>query len=161
VRTTLIALLWVAACGQPSGGGDGGSQDLSTSANKDMPGGGGDMVNANTMGIACASMSCIAMGQNCCTSDYGKTGMCQSAGNPVCQGGFPYGCDGPEDCPPAEPECCAGANGSTCRAAGICETMGSIGFVMCHNPGQCPTVGSNCCPGPGGAPYRLCAKTCM
>jgi hypothetical protein len=155
VRTPVILLLALAGCGETSPGGDGGSPDM-TLINTDMPGGGGDMTLMSTMGIACQGMACIAQGQLCCTSDYGKTGKCQSAGNPVCQGGFPYGCDGPEDCPPAEPECCAGANGATCRAAGICENMGSVGFVMCHNPGQCPTTGANCCPGPNGAPYRLC-----
>lgn len=129
---------------------------------QDGLGGGGDMTQLGTAGIACMGVACIAMGQNCCTSDYGKTGKCQSAGNPICQAGFPYGCDGPEDCPPAEPECCASGNGSSCRAAGLCENSGSIGFVMCHNPGQCSTLNSQCCPGPGGAPYKLCSKTtCM
>jgi len=147
-------LLALAACGAPAPAPDGGATDLSSASDQSVN---PDLGTGPTQGIPCAAASCITMGQICCTSDYGKTGLCQSAGNPTCQGGFPYYCDGPEDCAPAEPVCCQTANGALCAATGQCESM-AIGFVMCHKPTDCPGTGQNCCPAPNGGLYKLCSS---
>jgi hypothetical protein len=123
---------------------DGASGDLSSSGAMDGP--------TSTVGIACGAMACATMAQYCCSDDKGKTGTCMSEATPSCGLAGDYHCDGPEDCPPAEPECCAQNGTSSCRAAGTCP-----GLTMCHTtmPASCG-VGISCCKDPSGGPFALC-----
>jgi hypothetical protein len=123
---------------------DASSGDLSSSGAMDGP--------TTTAGIACGAMACPVMAEYCCSDDKGKTGSCMSEATPTCGLSGDYHCDGPEDCPPAEPECCAQNGTASCRTAGTCP-----GLIMCHaaTPTICG-VGISCCKDPSGGPYALC-----
>ncbi|MDB4965906.1 MAG: hypothetical protein JWN44_1595 [Myxococcales bacterium] len=130
-----------------AGGGGSSGSDLAV-------GGPADLAPRPTAGIACGTMTCTSTAQLCCTADSGKSGTCgpTSAG---C-GSTGFLCDGPEDCEPANPECCAEPGIAACRPAGYCATKTSIGArLMCHTTPSCtpPTV---CMNAPNGSPYALC-----
>jgi hypothetical protein len=154
MRRLFFALLLAAACttapkpgGDMAGGGGSGT---------DMSGGGGppDLLPRSTAGIACGADACTTTAQLCCTSDSGKTGACAptSAG---C-GGTGFLCDGPEDCEPANRECCVEPGIAACRPAGYCATKANIGAkIMCHISATC-TSPALCKSAPNGSPYSLC-----
>ena len=110
----------------------------------------------STVGIACGAVACTTTAQLCCTADSGKTGACQMVANPSC-GSTSFLCDGPEDCPPAEPECCAEAGLANCRVAGYCATKAASGArLMCHVKDATCAAPSQCADAPNGSPYALC-----
>jgi hypothetical protein len=146
-RVWLLALL--VGCGGPAAGRDQGLIDAAPAADLTMA---ADL--ATTVGIRCGMNICATMAQFCCTSDNGLTGTCAQAPNGSCGAASEFHCDGPEDCPPAEPECCASSGLSMCRAVGVCAALGSPGYLMCHDSSTC--AGLSCCPAPGGSPYALC-----
>jgi hypothetical protein len=107
----------------------------------------------STLGIRCGGQSCASTAQVCCSSDKGLTGTCRFV-QQGCQMGLAFGCDGPEDCAPAEPVCCAQNGQSSCQAA--CGTSGGVAYPMCQRDADCGDgVTVRCCPDPSGA-YKLC-----
>jgi hypothetical protein len=108
----------------------------------------GDLAR-NLAGIACGSMPCFVFAQFCCTGDNGKGGTCLPAQATSC-GASEFDCDGPEDCPPADPICCVENGVAQCRSD--CTAAGAA--IMCHDTSTCGT--SKCCPAPSGSPYALC-----
>lgn len=110
-----------------------------------------------TVGVVCGNAECAVTAQLCCTSTNGATGTCQSVTAPSCSAAE-FLCDGPDDCQPANPECCLSAGFAACRAAGVCATI-SNASLMCHATSDCPG-GQTCCPSVGSSPYRLCKTTC-
>lgn len=157
MRSVVLALALVgAACSSnPKPGGDGGSGGS---------GGAADMVNTGpfdlaprgTSGIACGAVACNTLSQLCCSANSGATGECQQTQNPTC-GTTSFYCDGPEDCPLADHECCVEAGISQCRMPGYCAQRATMtqAFVMCHTNNDC-TTGLVCKPAPNGSPYALC-----
>ena len=151
----LVFALFLAACSSstPMGGGDGGggSRDLA-------PGSSVDLLNRSTVGIACGPMACTTTLELCCTNDSGISGTCQSSKSGC--GATSFQCDGPEDCEPADPECCIQGGLAACRPPGYCQSAQIGGTLMCHTNADCPP-GQNCCsPGSNstsaGSPYKLC-----
>lgn len=111
------------------------------------------------LGIACGDTPCAANAQWCCTSTQGKTGTC-GFGPPADCGSALFYCDGPEDCPPAEPYCCVQNGVASCGSA-VCPGTIQGGIAMCHTNADCAKVGLNaCCPSTTGGPYRLCLMSC-
>jgi hypothetical protein len=79
--------------------------------------------------------------------------VCQPASNPSCSGSELL-CDGPEDCEPANPECCVQGGFAACRIKGYCASRTNA-IVMCHTAADC-SQGESCCAAPNGSPYKLC-----
>lgn len=128
------------------------SADLSSSPDLRMI---ADFAGASTAGIACGSTICAPSAQLCCTGDKGLTGQCQLISNASC-GASTFACDGPEDCPPFEPECCVSGGRAQCTTAGSCQA--SSGTQLCHESSTCG-LGTNCCAAPN-SPYALCLAVC-
>lgn len=151
----LFALLLVAACSNPprssgDGGGSGGPADLAMSSY--------DLLNRSTSGIWCGPLACTTTLELCCTTNAGQTGTCQDA--KMGCGATSFQCDGPEDCEPANPECCVQGGLAACRQSGYCLAAQINGTLMCHQTADCPQ-GMNCCSPPSssssaGSPYKLC-----
>ena len=147
-----LAVIAVAGCSStPKGGGDGGgggggATDLSAA-------GPPDLTPRPIAGIACGPSTCTTTLQLCCTSDQGNSGVCQMVQNPSC-GASEFLCDGPEDCEPANPECCVQAGYAACRPPGFCATQANARF-MCHVTADCPTP-QLCHDASNGSPYSIC-----
>ena len=109
------------------------------------------------VGIACGDTPCAANAQFCCTSNQGKTGLCGFGDQAATCGSALFYCDGPEDCPPAEPYCCV-SNGSALCNQGMCAGTAQAGYAMCHTTPDCKGTGP-CCASTSGTPYRLCIPT--
>lgn len=155
-RPLLLALLVVAGCGGAATGGDAATPlDLSAAPDQAAPA----TMDASTFdaspvrGIACGDTPCAANAQYCCTSNQGKTGLCGFGNEATCGSALFY-CDGPEDCPPAEPYCCV-VNGTAQCKQSMCAGTIEAGFAMCHNVNDCMGSGP-CCGSTSGSPYRLC-----
>jgi hypothetical protein len=152
----LVFALLLAACSTSKpmsgdGGGPGGPGDLATGSSVDL-------LNRSIVGIACGPMACTATLELCCTADSGLSGTCQNAKTGC--GATAFQCDGPEDCEPANHECCIQGGLAACRQPGYCQSAQINGTLMCHTNADCPP-GQNCC-SPGsmstasGSPYKLC-----
>lgn len=115
-----------------------------------------DMTPRSIVGIACGANSCTTTLELCCTADNGKSGDCQKVQTQSC-GSSVFQCDGPEDCEPANPECCVQGGLAACRTRGFCATQTSA-RLMCHADADCG-AGGHCCPAPA-SPYALCLATC-
>lgn len=160
-RFTFV-VFWMAACGSSNVGTDGGGlADLAT-APGDLAGadaaaqdlGGSFNADAGTIvGIACGDTPCAANAQYCCTSNQGITGFCGFGAGAECGSALFY-CDGPEDCPPAEPSCCVTNGTGQCRV-NACPGTIQGGYAMCHTTPDCKGNGV-CCASKTGSPYRLC-----
>jgi hypothetical protein len=143
-------------CSSKPGGGDGGSggggggngvMDLSA-------GGTQDLSPRPIAGIACGANTCTTGLELCCTSDNGATGVCQPQQNPSC-GGSEFLCDGPEDCEPANPECCVFGGIAACRPSGYCASMSAQNArFMCHVTADCVSPAQ--CHNAPSSPYALC-----
>jgi hypothetical protein len=146
LAVVLVGGCAVAGCSGTAGGGgdDGGAPDLA----------GADLGPRSTAGIACGASACYVDAQLCCTGDSGKSGTCDPVQAGTC-GHAEFFCDGPEDCPPAEPICCVRNGIARCQSAGACAAPDA---VMCHVVGDCAT-GQACCGAPGGSPYALCLSS--
>ena len=151
----VVFLALLAACG----GGSAGKADLAVSSPSDAAFAAADLSQslpqdlAPVTGIACGTTPCAANAQFCCTSTRGTTGMCgfgSDASN--CKGSLFY-CDGPEDCPPAEPVCCFSTPAAICQAS-ACPGTTSGGLTLCHADKECNS-GQVCC-GSSTSPYKLC-----
>lgn len=157
----------VALSGTTLGCGDDGtssSKDLSATAGDlaghgemsmppiDLLSPGGD-AGGTVIGIACGTTPCAANAQFCCTADQGKNGLCGYDAS-TCGSALFY-CDGPEDCPPADPYCCV-LNGVGQCGNNACGGTIQYGFGMCHTTTDCANVGGTCCASSGGGPYKLC-----
>jgi len=155
MRAALFALaVVVAGCSSgPSGGGDGGGG--SGGAVDMRMSGPPDLTPRPIAGIACGNDTCTTTLQLCCTGDNGANGVCQQVQNPMC-GSSEFLCDGPEDCEPANPECCVFGGYAACRPAGYCQTQTGAKF-MCHVTADCtPFVSSALCKTAPNSPYSLC-----
>jgi hypothetical protein len=152
-----VAVSLLAACSSsPRSGADGGGGSGGGAADL-APSGPPDLLPRSLAGIACGAVNCTSQQQLCCTGDTGITGDCQMASAPSC-GAAEFACDGPEDCEPADPECCVQGGIAFCRPSGYCASKS--GTFMCHTASDCPG-GGNCCAAPNGSPYKLClAQTC-
>ena len=154
MRRVVVALVVVlAACSSSApGGGDGGGGGTVDLASAGPP----DLLPRSTSGIACGAIACTQMAQFCCTGDSGATGTCQQTQNPMC-GLAEFQCDGPEDCAPAEHECCVEGGLAACRTPGYCVQRATMtqASLMCHSNNDCPT-GQQCIAAPNGSPYALC-----
>jgi hypothetical protein len=149
----VLSVVAAAACsnapkgGGDGGGGSGGALDLSTS-------GPPDLTPRPTAGIACGANTCTTQQQLCCTHDNGATGDCQLVSNPSC-GASEFLCDGPEDCPPAMPECCVINGYASCYQAGVCGSNNAT--FMCHTTADCTRfVATGTCQNAPNSPYALC-----
>jgi hypothetical protein len=145
-----LALSAAACSSAPRGGGDGGggAADLSTS-------GPPDLAPRPIAGIACGASTCTTTLELCCTADNGATGDCQKVQNPMC-GSSEFACDGPEDCEPANPECCVSGGFAQCRQAGVCATITGARF-MCHVTADCtPFSAGAACNLAKNSPYGIC-----
>ena len=155
MRAALFALaVVVAGCssapkaGGDGGGGSGGAVDMTA-------GGPPDLTPRPIAGIACGANTCTTTLQLCCTGDNGNTGDCQQVQNPMC-GASEFLCDGPEDCEPANPECCVSGGYAACRQSGVCATIPGAKF-MCHVTADCtPFVAGALCKTAPNSPYSLC-----
>lgn len=152
-RLVFALLLFACTSSKPMGGGDGGGApaDLATAGSVDL-------LERSTVGIACGPMACTTTLEACCTSNSGISGTCQDSKAGCSNTSFQ--CDGPEDCEPADPECCIRAGLAACRPQGYCQAPQINGTLMCHTNAGCPQ-GQNCCaPGSSspshGSPYKLC-----
>jgi len=104
--------------------------------------------------VECDGNTCdLEAGEVCCISISGS--QCTLEGD--CGGGFsaPQHCDGPEDCDPAAPKCCAvfsfgGDVGSFCRAECDTNEAGDEAEI-CHDDNDCPDSDDTCktCEYPG------------
>ena len=154
-RVVFALALLAAACsssprpGGDGGGGSGGALDLSAS-------GPPDLTPRPIAGIACGANACTTTLQLCCTGDNGASGDCQAVQNPMC-GLSEFLCDGPEDCEPANPECCVQGGYAACRPAGYCAMQTNARF-MCHKTTDCTpfVAGALCHDAMNGSPYALC-----
>jgi len=151
-----IVLFAVAACSSaPKGGGDGGGGAGGGGAVDMRAGGPPDLTPRPIAGIACGANTCTTTLELCCTGDNGATGDCQKVQNPSC-GASEFLCDGPEDCEPANPECCVQGGYAACRPAGYCASQMGAKF-MCHTTADCtPFVASGLCQNASNSPYALC-----
>ncbi|MCU1277327.1 MAG: hypothetical protein JWM53_873 [bacterium] len=156
MRTVVLALALVAAAcssspkpGGDGGGGSGGAADMTAT-------GPPDLTPRPIAGIACGAVACTTTLQLCCTGDNGASGDCQAVQNPMC-GLSEFLCDGPEDCEPANPECCVQGGFAACRPPGFCAMQTNARF-MCHKTTDCtPFVAGALCNNAGnGSPYALC-----
>jgi hypothetical protein len=111
-----------------------------------------DLAPRTTRGIACGANACLTMAQYCCTGDNGVSGSCMAIPQTSC-GASEFLCDGPEDCPPADPICCVSSGIAQCTSSCL-----SPSTPMCHTAGDCG--GLACCPAPSGSPYALCLGSC-
>ncbi|HEX8951369.1 MAG TPA: hypothetical protein VF945_05965 [Polyangia bacterium] len=150
-----LAIVVAASCSSaPKGGGDGGG-GAGGSAVDMTAGGPPDLTPRPTAGIACGANTCITTLELCCTGDNGATGDCQKVQNPTC-GASEFLCDGPEDCPPAMPECCVSNGYAACRQSGVCATITGAKF-MCHTTADCTQfVATGICRNATNSPYALC-----
>jgi hypothetical protein len=150
-------LMPLAACG---GGGKAGdlavaSFDLSSDATTPVDLTINGDAAMSTVGIACGTTPCAANAQYCCTDDEGKTGTC-GFGSSVSCGASVFYCDGPEDCPPAEHNCCVQNGASQCGSS-PCGNSNDTGYALCHTDADCSAiVGDVCCPSPTLGRYSLC-----
>lgn len=147
----LLAVALLLGC---SGGPSSTNHDLG--AGGDLAPGPPDLAPRPTAGIACGPMQCTTGAELCCTADRGVTGQCQPVNNPAC-GSSEFLCDAPDDCPPAERECCVMSGFANCRPVGYCAM--NSGVLMCNAVADCPAA-MNCCPAPNGSPYKLCLTAC-
>ena len=154
-RVIVLVAVALAACssapkgGGDGGGGSGGAVDMTMT-------GPPDLVPRSIAGIACGANTCTTTLELCCTADNGVTGDCEKQQNPAC-GASEFLCDGPEDCPPASPECCVNNGFANCYQSGVCaQTTGSR--FMCHTDADCKPFSSTAlCHSPGnGSPYQIC-----
>ena len=155
MRFIVVVAVALAACSSaPKGGGDGGGGS-GGGGPVDMTAGPPDLTPRPIAGIACGANTCTTTLQLCCTSDSGRSGDCQQVQNPMC-GASVFQCDGPEDCEPANPECCVQCGYAACRPSGYCSSM--AGKFMCHVDADCTQfVSGALCRSPGnGSPYQLC-----
>lgn len=156
MRRLVFALLLAACSTTPKpGGGDGGGGGPTDLA---MSGSNVDLENRSTAGVACGPMACTTTVQQCCTTNAGIGGRCDPV-NSGCNG-TAFQCDGPEDCEPADPECCIQGGLAACRMPGYCLSAQINGTLMCHVDADCPQ-GQYCCAPPpnsstAGSPYKLC-----
>ena len=150
----VLTVALVACSSAPKAGGDGGGG--SGGGAVDMTAGGPpDLTPRSIAGIACGANTCTTQLQLCCTADNGASGDCQLVQNPSC-GTSEFLCDGPEDCEPANPECCVQGGYAACRQAGFCAQQAGARF-MCHTTADCTqfVAGSACNLAPN-SPYGLC-----
>jgi hypothetical protein len=151
-----VALMSLSACG----GGATPAHDLSIA---DLAGDASPAVDLagdlamSTIGIACGTTPCAATAQFCCTSDNGLTGTCGNGVASSCGASTIY-CDGPEDCFPAQPYCCA-LNGTATCSSTACGGTQDTGYALCHSAKDCAASGAPCCPSPNGGRYALCVPT--
>lgn len=147
-----VALGLLASCG----GGSSGKADLATSTADAAT---ADLAQASSpdlaqvTGIACGDTPCAANAQFCCTSTRGTTGTCGFGNDAASCGGSLFYCDGPEDCPPAEPSCCFSTPAAVCQAS-ACPGTTNGGLTLCHVDKDC-NAGQLCC-GSASSPYKLC-----
>jgi hypothetical protein len=133
-------------------------------------------------GTNCGAAVCSG-GQLCCLSSP-SSGMCESSGNGACDGGSPFVCDGPEDCPGGQ--CCVvvdtnGKGGETgqsycatsCPSGSYSANAGGGAHevsIMCHGDGDCvgysgtiPIIGGvsfdGCCHSAATGAYHVCIPT--
>jgi hypothetical protein len=158
MRRVVLALVLVlaAACSsapKPTGDGGGGSGGGALDMTMNGP---PDLTPRSIAGIACAANACTTTLELCCTGDNGKSGDCQMVQNPSC-GSSEFLCDGPEDCEPANPECCVQGGYAACRPAGFCAMQTNARF-MCHTTADCTNfvAGALCHDAGNGSPYALC-----
>ena len=157
MRRLLFIVALAAACSSnPKPGGDGGSGGSGGAGGDLAMSGPPDLLPRSTVGVACGPVNCAQMTQICCTADSGKTGDCQPYPNATC-GTTKFHCDGPEDCPPADPECCVEAGIAECRTAGYCamRALSTQAYLMCHTNADCGSSAVVCKIAPG-SPYGLC-----
>ena len=147
IVASIIVFGAAVGCSSKPGGGDGGggAADLSMGAAPDL-------TPRSTAGIACGSNACTTTLQLCCTADNGATGDCQQVQNPSC-GSSQFLCDGPEDCEPANPECCVTGGFAACRPAGYCASQVNA-RIMCHVTADCTSPAL--CHNAPSSPYALC-----
>ena len=152
----LVVALAAACSSAPKGGGDGGGGSGGGSGLADMAmGGPPDLTPRSIAGIACGANTCTTQLELCCTSDNGATGDCQPVQNPSC-GASEFLCDGPEDCEPANPECCVQGGYAACRPAGFCAQQSGARF-MCHTNADCTNfVAGAACNLANKSPYGIC-----
>lgn len=152
----VLSIVAAAACSNaPKGGGDGGGGSGGGAALDMTASGPPDLTPRPTAGIACGANACTTTAQLCCTSDNGVTGDCQQVQNPSC-GASEFLCDGPEDCEPANPECCVQGGYAACRPAGYCAQQAGARF-MCHVTADCTRfVATGICQNAPNSPYALC-----
>lgn len=116
----------------------------------------GDLAQVpGAVGIQCGSQLCAAQAYACCTDDKGATGECKPVN--LCTTNAAFTCDGPEDCPPAEPVCCAINGTSVCRTASTCGGQTAAAH-MCHTDADCSD--GVCCRDPGSPTYAICLGAC-
>ncbi len=151
----VVAHVAAAACANgPKGGGDGGGGSGGGALDMRMSGP-PDLTPRPIAGIACGANTCTTTLQLCCTGDNGATGDCQMVQNPSC-GVSEFLCDGPEDCEPANPECCVQGGYAACRPSGYCASQTGARF-MCHTTADCANfVGGAICMNASNSPYALC-----
>ena len=152
----VLALVAAASCGGPKGGGSDGGGGSGGGGALDMTlSGPPDLTPRPIAGIACGANTCTTTLELCCTSDNAATGDCQMVQNPSC-GSAEFLCDGPEDCEPANPECCVQGGYAACRPAGYCATQTGARF-MCHTTADCANfAGGATCQNAPNSPYALC-----
>lgn len=158
MRRFVLALAVVAAAScssAPKGGGDGGGGAGGTPVDMTMPGP-PDLTPRPIAGIACGANTCTTTLELCCTSDNAATGNCQQVQNPSC-GASEFLCDGPEDCEPANPECCVFGGYAACRQQGYCATIAGA-KLMCHVTADCAkqNLPGTTCQNANNSPYALC-----
>ncbi|HWE29794.1 MAG TPA: hypothetical protein VHB97_17410 [Polyangia bacterium] len=152
-RFVVMLAVALAACSSApkgdgdGGGGNGGAVDMLAS-------GPPDLTPRPTAGIACGASACTTTLELCCTADNGASGACQKVQNPMC-GSSEFLCDGPEDCEPANPECCVQGGYAACRPSGYCAM--NSGTFMCHTTADCtPFVATAICHAANASPYAIC-----
>ena len=151
----IVAIATAVGCGNKTGGGgDGGAGS---------GGGGGGIVDMTMVGppdltprpiagIACGADTCTTSLELCCTDDNAATGDCQMIQNSSC-GKSEFLCDGPEDCEPANPECCVQGGFAACRQAGYCAAQTNAS-IMCHVTTDCTPPAL--CHTALNSPYGIC-----
>jgi hypothetical protein len=144
-----VAIVALGCGNKPGGGGDGGGGGNVADMTMVPP---PDLAPRPTGGIACGADTCTTGNQFCCTADNGATGDCQMTQNPSC-GSSIFFCDGPEDCEPAQPECCVTGGYATCLPAGQCDGQANAS-VMCHDSSTCTPPAL--CHIAQNSPYAIC-----
>jgi hypothetical protein len=147
----IVAMVMAVGCSsKPGGGGDGGG---GSGGPADLSAGGvPDLTPRSTAGIACGDTACTTTLEFCCTGDNGATGDCEKQQNPMCAKSV-FGCDGPEDCEPANPECCVSGGFAACRPQGYCASQVNA-RIMCHVTADCTAPAL--CHSAASSPYALC-----
>jgi hypothetical protein len=150
------------------------SQDLSTAS---------DLSSTDFDGVHCGTMTC-GSGSTCCLVPNTNTKMVDAmcvSGSACSPSSISASCDGPEDCSPGTPNCCAylmignqnqlSGNASCTQSCPGSATVtsgggGTLTSRLCHSPGDCvgysgstPLGNQNfdaCCSYPG-VTYQFCA----